>query len=43
MRFTRNILTLDPATEAERIVQSLQRKVQKVLRRHGGVVGISGG
>ena len=43
MRFTRNILTIDPTTETERIVQSLQRKVQKVLRRYGGVVGISGG
>lgn len=43
MRFTRNILAIDPAAEAERIVQSLRQKVQKLLRRHGGVVGISGG
>jgi NAD+ synthase len=43
MTFTRNILTIDPAAETERIVQSLQRKVQKVLRRYGGIVGISGG
>ncbi len=43
MRFTRNILALDPAVETDRIVQSLRLKVQKVLRRHGGVVGISGG
>jgi NAD+ synthase len=43
MRFTRNILAIDPALETERIVQSLRQKVQKLLRRHGGVVGISGG
>ncbi len=43
MRFTRHILTIDPATETDRIVQSLRQKVQKLLRRHGGVVGISGG
>ena len=43
MRFTRNILAIDPAAETERIVQSLRQKVQKLLRRHGGVVGISGG
>ncbi len=43
MRFTRNILSIDPAAESERIVQSLRQKVHKVLRRHGGVVGISGG
>ena len=43
MRFTRNVLEIDPAAEAERIIQSLRQKVQKLLRRHGGVVGISGG
>jgi len=29
--------------ETERIVESLRRKVQQVLRRYGGAVGISGG
>jgi NAD+ synthase len=43
MRFTRNILAIDPAVETERIVQSLRQKVQKLLRRHGGIVGVSGG
>ncbi len=43
MRFTRNVLAIDPAVEADRIIQSLRQKVQKLLRRHGGVVGISGG
>ena len=43
MKFTRNILSIDPAVETERIVESLRRKVQQVLRRYGGAVGISGG
>ncbi len=43
MNFTKNILAIDPTTETERIVQSLRQKVQRVLRRYGGVVGISGG
>jgi NAD+ synthase len=43
MSFARNVLSINPAAEAERIVQSLRHNVQKVLRRHGGVVGISGG
>lgn len=43
MRFTKNILEIDPAAEAERIVGSLRQQVQKLLRRRGGVVGISGG
>ncbi len=43
MRFNRNVLTIDPAAEADRIIQSLRQQVQKVLRRYGGVVGISGG
>jgi len=41
--FNKNILRIDPALEVERIVQSLRQKVRKTLRRHGGVVGISGG
>ena len=43
MKFTRNVLTLDPAAESGRIVQSLRRNVLNVLRRRGAVVGISGG
>ncbi len=43
MKFTRNILSIDPAVETERIVESLRQKVQQVLRRYGGTVGISGG
>ena len=43
MQFTRNVLTLDPAAESGRIVQSLRRIVLNVLRRRGAVVGVSGG
>jgi NAD+ synthase len=43
MSFTRSILSIDPATETERIVRSLRHQIQNVLRRQGGVVGISGG
>jgi NAD+ synthase len=43
MRFTRDVLAIDSAAETDRIVQSLRQKVQGVLRRRGGVVGISGG
>lgn len=43
MQFTKNILTIDPAKETERIVQSLRHNVLGVLRRRGAVVGISGG
>jgi NAD+ synthase len=43
MKFTRNALTIDPAQETDRIVRFIQQNVRQVMRRHGGVVGISGG
>jgi len=43
MQFSKNLLALEPAVEAERIIQWLRRDVPNVLRRRGGVVGISGG
>ena len=43
MKFNKNLLAIDPAAEAERIVLSLRHSVQKVLRRYGAVVGVSGG
>ena len=43
MRFNKNVLNLDPARETDRIVQFLQQNVRQQMRRHGGVVGISGG
>jgi NAD+ synthase len=43
MNFNQDILKIDPATETERIVSMLRENVNKVMRRRGGVVGISGG
>lgn len=43
MRFSKNILNLDPAKETDRIVAFLQQNVRQTMKRHGGVVGISGG
>jgi NAD+ synthase len=36
-------LDIDPEREAQRIVQTLQESVHALMRRRGGVVGISGG
>jgi NAD+ synthase len=38
-----NLLALDPAAETERLVSLLSESIQKVMRRQGAVVGISGG
>jgi NAD+ synthase len=43
MKFSKDVLSIDPAAEAERIVNLLQHNVHHVLRRYGAVVGISGG
>lgn len=43
MAFTLDVLKLDPAEETERIVSALREQVRKVMRRYGGVIGISGG
>lgn len=43
MAFSRRVLDIDPAAETERIVHALKTTVQNRMRRHGGVVGISGG
>jgi NAD+ synthase len=43
MKFTKNSLKIDPAKETERIVRFIQQNVRQVMRRQGGVVGISGG
>ncbi len=42
-RFHRHILHLDPAAEVERIVARLRHDIYDVLRRKGGVLGVSGG
>ncbi|WP_420642893.1 NAD(+) synthase [Candidatus Leptofilum sp.] len=41
--FHRNILDLDPAQEVERIVERLHNDIFHVLKRKGGVLGVSGG
>jgi NAD+ synthase len=43
MTFSRHVLDLDPAAETKRIVSMLRHDVGKVMRRRGGVVGVSGG
>jgi NAD+ synthase len=43
MSFRDKLLAIDPATETTRVIAQLQEQVRKVMRRHGGVVGISGG
>lgn len=43
MNFHRHVLDIDARAESERIVEALRNRVHRVLRRHGGVVGISGG
>lgn len=43
MSFSRESVKIDPAAETERIVSELRRLVRQVMRRSGGVVGISGG
>jgi len=43
MKFSKDSIKIDPAAEAERIVALLQQNIRQVMRRYGGVVGISGG
>jgi len=43
MHFSKNALNLDPARETDRIVRFIQQNVRQTMKRHGGVVGISGG
>ena len=43
MTFDNHVLNIDPATETERLVSTLRHTVGQVMRRRGGVVGISGG
>lgn len=43
MSFGPHVLDIDPAAETERIVAALRETVCTVMRRKGGVLGISGG
>ena len=41
--FHRQILDLDPEKEVARIVERLRQDIFQVLKRKGGVLGVSGG
>ncbi|MCP4357203.1 MAG: NAD(+) synthase [Chloroflexi bacterium] len=41
--FHRNVLKLDPEAEVARIVEWLRQTVFQVLKKRGGVIGVSGG
>ena len=43
MRFHKNILDIDAASEVERITDFLRTQIRQVMRKQGGVLGISGG
>jgi NAD+ synthase len=43
MDFHPGLINIDPATETDRIVRMLQQNVRQLMRKTGGVVGISGG
>jgi NAD+ synthase len=43
MAFGKHIIQLDPAAETDRLVGLLRHNVRNVMRRYGGVLGISGG
>ncbi len=43
MNFHKQILDIDPAAEAERMITALRQIVRQKLRRGGAVVGVSGG
>ncbi|MDB6064620.1 MAG: NH(3)-dependent synthetase [Pedosphaera sp.] len=43
MQFKKSSLNIDPARETDRIVKFLQQHVRQTMKRHGAVVGISGG
>ena len=43
MQFSKHMLEIDPELETERIVSELRQNVRQVMRRYGGVVGVSGG
>jgi NAD+ synthase len=43
MRFNKDVLKIDVVAETDRIVEWMRHEVRQVMRRQGGVVGISGG
>ncbi len=43
MKFTKDIIKIDPAFEAERIIKTLKEEVAFRMRKKGAVIGVSGG
>lgn len=43
MRFHRGILKLDAEAESHRIAEAMRRQILDLLKRDGGVIGVSGG
>jgi NAD+ synthase len=43
MKFSRKVLDIDAAIEADRLAAMIKRQIRQVLRREGAVIGISGG
>jgi NAD+ synthase len=43
VKFSKHLIDIDPAEEADRLVALLRSVVRKQMRRYGAVVGISGG
>ena len=43
MSFDKHVLDIDPAAETDRLVSWLRYTVRQTMRRHGGVIGVSGG
>lgn len=43
MKYSNDIINIDPALEAERIIKKLKEEVTAKFRRKGAVIGVSGG
>ena len=43
MKFTKELIKIDPAFEAERIIKTLKEEVAFRMRKKGAVIGVSGG
>lgn len=43
MNFTKDSILIDPKEEVDRIIESIKNNVFNVLKKRGGVVGVSGG
>jgi len=43
MKFSKDLIKIDPASETERIIKSLKEEVAFRMRKKGAVIGVSGG